>query len=181
MAGYVENVRTSSELGPRISGDVPCGSDYPPSCTATRHPHRRDTTDFTAMNSPVLCAGSHTTHNFMSRRRTYNTIPLTGTKKSDDLWWKNERQYRAEQYRKRVESYENRRRKRLGEVVNAPSEPVNFAVEAQRRQPDLDAAAGTTVGLLGTASLVNPAIAPVAVAAGLGYGAYKLGQSLSLW
>ncbi len=44
-----------------------------------------------------------------------------------------------------------------------------------------DAAAASGVSLLGAASLAAPAVLPFAAAAGVGYGAYKLGQSLSLW
>jgi hypothetical protein len=68
----------------------------------------------------------------------------------------------------------------LGEVINAPDSPVNFAVE-RSPGPNFDAAAGISTGLLGTAALAAPALVPAAVAAGLGYGTYKLGQSLSLW
>ncbi len=47
--------------------------------------------------------------------------------------------------------------------------------------PNFDAAAASGVSLLGAASLAAPAVLPFAAAAGVGYGAYKLGQSLSLW
>lgn len=65
--------------------------------------------------------------------------------------------------------------------VDVPLESVNFAVQPKDKRPDLDSAAGISAGLLGTAALVAPAVAPVAVAAGLGYGTYKLGQSLKIW
>lgn len=87
-------------------------------------------------------------------------------------------------------------RKRQPRIVTS-EEPVNFAVQSKEprfvnvnlgsptvskdKRPDLDSAAGISAGLLGTAALVAPAVAPVAVAAGLGYGTYKLGQSLKLW
>lgn len=49
------------------------------------------------------------------------------------------------------------------------------------RSLNLDSAAASGVSLLGAASLAAPAVLPFAAAAGVGYGAYKLGQSLSLW
>ncbi len=69
------------------------------------------------------------------------------------------------------------------DIIIKKTEPVNFAVQPSQpsRRPDLDAAAGVTAGLLGTAAIAAPVLAPAAVAAGLGYGTYKLGQSLSLW
>ncbi len=40
---------------------------------------------------------------------------------------------------------------------------------------------GAGVGLIGAASVAATSLAPVAAAAGIGYGVYKVGQSLSLW
>lgn len=47
--------------------------------------------------------------------------------------------------------------------------------------PNYDAAAVSGISILGSASLAAPALLPVAAAAGIGYGTYKLGQALSLW
>ncbi len=80
----------------------------------------------------------------------------------------------------RVQRAQATLRKRQPRIVTT-EEPVNFAVQPKDKRPDLDSAAGISAGLLGTAALVAPAVAPVAVAAGLGYGTYKLGQSLKLW
>jgi hypothetical protein len=37
------------------------------------------------------------------------------------------------------------------------------------------------LGLIGAATAAAPVLAPVAAAAGIGYGIYKLGESFSLW
>lgn len=47
--------------------------------------------------------------------------------------------------------------------------------------PNYDSAAASGVGLLSAATLAAPALLPVAAAAGIGYGTYKIGQALSLW
>lgn len=46
---------------------------------------------------------------------------------------------------------------------------------------DFGDALGASSGIIGAASLLNPALAPAAAAAGIGYGTYKLGQSFNLW
>lgn len=46
---------------------------------------------------------------------------------------------------------------------------------------NLDSAAASGISILGAASLAAPTLLPFAAAAGVGYGTYKLGQSLSLW
>jgi len=48
-------------------------------------------------------------------------------------------------------------------------------------RPAIDEIAGGSLGILGGAAILAPAVAPVAAAAGIGYGAYKLGQSFKLW
>jgi len=40
---------------------------------------------------------------------------------------------------------------------------------------------GGVAGILGAASTVAPILAPVAAAAGVGYGVYKLGHTFDLW
>lgn len=46
---------------------------------------------------------------------------------------------------------------------------------------NVDQVATTSLGILGSASLLNPTLAPIAAAAGLGYGAYKLGETFHFW
>ncbi len=50
-----------------------------------------------------------------------------------------------------------------------------------RKGPNFDSVASAGLGLLGTAASAAPVLAPVALAAGIGYGTYKLGQSFNLW
>lgn len=40
---------------------------------------------------------------------------------------------------------------------------------------------GAATSIVGAASYFNPVLAPVAAAGAIGYGTYKLGQSLRLW
>jgi hypothetical protein len=51
----------------------------------------------------------------------------------------------------------------------------------ESRNQFTDQTAQQGLGILGAASLAFPAIAPVAAAASVGYGVYKLGESFKLW
>lgn len=62
-----------------------------------------------------------------------------------------------------------------------PANLVNLGVERQRQAPNLDSAASAGIGILGAASLAASSLVPVAAAAGIGYGVYKLGESFKLW
>lgn len=70
-----------------------------------------------------------------------------------------------------------------GGTFATPGQPINLGVV--RNQParvvNADGAATAGLGLLGAAAVAAPAIAPVAAAAGVGYGIYKLGESFNLW
>ncbi len=45
----------------------------------------------------------------------------------------------------------------------------------------VDSVAQPALGILGSAALLNPALAVPAAAAGIGYGVYKLGNTFKLW
>lgn len=49
------------------------------------------------------------------------------------------------------------------------------------RPVNTDEALAAGTGLLGTAALAAPVLAPAAIAAGVGFGTYKLGQALHIW
>lgn len=57
----------------------------------------------------------------------------------------------------------------------------NSARTSRNNSVDTTGAAAAGLSTLGAASLAFPALAPVAAAAGIGYGLYKLGDSLNLW
>jgi hypothetical protein len=58
---------------------------------------------------------------------------------------------------------------------------VNYPHNPDKRVDTITDAASASVGILGSASLLNPALAPLAATAGLGLGIYKLGESFKLW
>lgn len=52
----------------------------------------------------------------------------------------------------------------------------------QRSQaPNVDQAITSSIGIASAASSLVPALLPVAAAAGVGYGIYKLGKSFQVW
>jgi hypothetical protein len=63
--------------------------------------------------------------------------------------------------------------------VNAS--PLTSYAGTRRNSVNPENVASAGVSALGAATLAFPALAPVAAAAGIGYGIYKLGDSLNLW
>jgi hypothetical protein len=55
---------------------------------------------------------------------------------------------------------------------NTPRAPNRTVVESS---------ATARIGILGSAALLQPELLPVAAAAGIGYGIYKLGESFNFW
>ncbi len=78
----------------------------------------------------------------------------------------------------------NRTSKRLiSEIAKqqGPTIPVRPAVVRSSPTERTFDVLGQASGALGAASAFAPALAPVAAAAGLGYGIYKLGHSFDIW
>lgn len=53
--------------------------------------------------------------------------------------------------------------------------------ETAKPRSNLGDQLGAATGVISGAAFFNPALAPAAAAAGIGYGTYKLGQSFNLW
>ncbi len=71
-----------------------------------------------------------------------------------------------------------------GEVYRLPRYEADRNDSFERSfKPRVDPAnaVGAAAGVAGAASIVAPAFLPVAAALGVGYGTYKLGESLNLW
>ena len=66
-----------------------------------------------------------------------------------------------------------------GGTFSSPGNLVDLGIK--RQSPNLDSAASAGIGILGAASLAASSLVPVAAAAGIGYGVYKLGESFKLW
>lgn len=72
-------------------------------------------------------------------------------------------------------------------AYNTPPARVNGAIDIVERNPisqTVEIGADVVGGLSGiaaSASLLAPALLPVAAAGGIGFGLYKLGQTLKIW
>ncbi len=64
-------------------------------------------------------------------------------------------------------------------TIGTPEQHLTSA--GAERRAAIDSVAAPIAGIAGAAALASPALLPVAAAAGIGYGAFKLGESLKIW
>lgn len=90
------------------------------------------------------------------------------------------RRLQAEQ-RENAAHHSFQRAEAQGELRTVDLTPKPVVSPGAQRRAAIDSAVAPAVGIAGSAALLNPALVPVAAGLGIGYGVFKLGESLKLW